>query len=290
VEQRIELFDREEEKFRRLLEILREWYQEEGRKIIIFVENQRTCSTLFQELLGADYPCCLLHGGIDQKDRANTLEDFKREDSSLSILVATSLIARGLDVKNLELVINYDVPNHMEDYVHRVGRTGRAGETGTAYTFILRSQERYCPDILEAVMSSGKTAPQELIEIAERYEEERKAKKLRKRSGFIGSGYKFTENEATAKINERKLLIKFHSGAGGEDDDDDDDDNDDEDTALSSLQSAEEAAMKSAQEQARSVVEAAVAAANVGNGVSAPPLTAPSSSSSSSLYNAVTAT
>lgn len=65
----------------------------------------------------AGYPCLSLHGGKDQSDRESTIADFK--SSVCNILVATSVAARGLDVKELVLVVNYDVPNHHEDYVHR---------------------------------------------------------------------------------------------------------------------------------------------------------------------------
>ena len=68
------------------------------------------------------YPCLSLHGGKDQLDRESTIKDFKTDVCNL--LVATSVAARGLDVKDLKLVVNYVVPNHHEDYVHRVGRTG----------------------------------------------------------------------------------------------------------------------------------------------------------------------
>ena len=68
------------------------------------------------------YPCLSLHGGKDQLDRESTIKDFKTDVCNL--LVATSVAARGLDVKDLKLVVNYIVPNHHEDYVHRVGRTG----------------------------------------------------------------------------------------------------------------------------------------------------------------------
>ena len=73
-------------------------------------------------------------GGKDQVDRDYTIDDFKRKVRT--VMVATSVAGRGLDVKDLVLVINYHCPNHMEDYVHRVGRTGRAGRKGTSYTFI----------------------------------------------------------------------------------------------------------------------------------------------------------
>ncbi len=68
------------------------------------------------------YPCLSLHGGKDQSDRESTINDFKTDVCSL--LVATGVAARGLDVKELVLVVNYDTPNHHEEYVHRVGRTG----------------------------------------------------------------------------------------------------------------------------------------------------------------------
>ncbi len=73
-------------------------------------------------LLQVGYPCLSLHGAKDQSDRESTINDFKSGVSN--VLVATSIAARGLDVKDLVLVVNYEVPNHHEDYVHRVGRTG----------------------------------------------------------------------------------------------------------------------------------------------------------------------
>ena len=72
--------------------------------------------------LQVGYPCLSLHGAKDQSDRESTINDFKTGVSN--VLVATSIAARGLDVKDLVLVVNYETPNHHEDYVHRVGRTG----------------------------------------------------------------------------------------------------------------------------------------------------------------------
>lgn len=69
--------------------------------------------------------CCSAHTGIDQYDRDSIINDFK--NGACRLLVATSVAARGLDVKQLILVVNYNCPNHYEDYVHRAGRTGRAG-------------------------------------------------------------------------------------------------------------------------------------------------------------------
>lgn len=114
IEQYVEIRP-EADRFLRLLEVLGEWY-EKG-KIIIFVQSQDKCDTLFRDLLKSGYPCLSLHGGKDQSDRECTIGDFK--GAVCNILVATSVAARGLDVRDLVLVVNYDVPNHHEDYVHR---------------------------------------------------------------------------------------------------------------------------------------------------------------------------
>lgn len=140
IEQCIEIRP-EEERFLRLLELLGEWY-EQG-KIIVFVHTQENCDTLFRDLLRSGYPCLSLHGGKEQTDRECTIADFKSD--VCNILVATSVAARGLDVKELRLVVNYDVPNHHEDYVHRVGRTGRAGQKARSPTPALSTFCASCP-------------------------------------------------------------------------------------------------------------------------------------------------
>ena len=86
------------------------------------IDNCHSLLTLLHALQ-VGYPCLSLHGAKDQSDRESTINDFKTGVSN--VLVATSIAARGLDVKDLVLVVNYEVPNHHEDYVHRVGRTGK---------------------------------------------------------------------------------------------------------------------------------------------------------------------
>ena len=120
VEQHVVVLE-DDQKFLKLLELLG-IYQEQG-SIIVFVDKQENADTLLKDLLKAGYPCLSLHGGVDQYDRDSTITDFKSGRAKL--LVATSVAARGLDVKHLILVVNYDCPNHYEDYVHRCGRTGR---------------------------------------------------------------------------------------------------------------------------------------------------------------------
>merc|ERR1719228_429052 len=114
-----------------------------------------------------------LHGGIDQYDRDSTITDFKK--GKLKILVATSVAARGLDVKELVLVVNYDCPNHYEDYVHRCGRTGRAGNKGYAHTFLNADQGRYAGHLIQALELSSTPVPAQLKLIWEEYVTARKA-------------------------------------------------------------------------------------------------------------------
>jgi ATP-dependent RNA helicase DDX46/PRP5 len=145
-------------KFRKLLELLGH-FQEQG-SVLVFVEKQDAADILLKELIRHGYPCLSLHGGMDQFDRDSTISDFKNAVTKL--LIATSVAARGLDIRHLILVVNYDCPNHYEDYVHRCGRTGRAGNKGYAYTFLTPEQERYSVDIVRALELSGTPVPPEL--------------------------------------------------------------------------------------------------------------------------------
>ncbi|KAG2501579.1 hypothetical protein HYH03_000084 [Edaphochlamys debaryana] len=206
----------EKERFHRLLEILGEWY-DKG-KILIFVDKQESCDNLFRDLLRYGYPCLSLHGGKDQSDRESTIADFK--GAVCNILVATSIAARGLDVKDLVLVINYDVPNHHEDYVHRVGRTGRAGASGTAITFIGPDEERYAPDLVKALRESGAGVPQDLQTLAEGFHTKHKAGLVKAHgSGYGGSGFKFdTGEEERFRVDKKAKAKAMGLEVEGEDD------------------------------------------------------------------------
>lgn len=215
----------EEDRFLRLLEVLGEWY-EKG-KLLIFVSSQDRCDTLFRDLLRAGYPCLSLHGGKDQSDRESTIADFKA--NVCNILVATSVAARGLDVKDLVLVVNYDVPNHHEDYVHRVGRTGRAGAKGTAITFIGPDEAQYSPDLVKALKESGAPIPQDLQAMAEEFLKSCKEGKAQLHSsGFGGTGFKFDASEDNAIKAYKKSLVKDMLKAQGEEVESESDGDDDE--------------------------------------------------------------
>jgi len=191
----------EEDRFLRMLELLGEWY--ERGKVIIFVASQDKCDTIFRDLLKSGYPCLSLHGGKEQSDRQSTISDFKSD--VCNVLIATSIAARGLDVKELRLVINYDAPNHLEDYVHRVGRTGRAGNKGTAVTFISEDEEKFAPDLVKALKDSKQPIPNDLQAMADNFMRKRKEGIVGvASSGFGGSGFKFSKEETDAMRKSRR--------------------------------------------------------------------------------------
>merc|ERR1719295_1739348 len=156
----------EDGKFLKLLEVVGNYIHLGSG--LVFVDKQEHADGLLKDLMNAGYSSCAsLHGGIDQYDRDSTIVDFK--NGKTQILVATSVCARGLDVKKLVLVVNYDCPNHYEDYVHRVGRTGRAGNEGFAFTFITKEQGKLARDIITAFQTSETLVPQPLQTLWDEY-------------------------------------------------------------------------------------------------------------------------
>ncbi|KAK4128388.1 P-loop containing nucleoside triphosphate hydrolase protein [Parathielavia appendiculata] len=239
ITQVVEVID-ENKKFVRLLELLGELYADDDDvRALIFVERQEKADDLLRELLRRGYGCMSIHGGKDQEDRNSTISDFKK--GVCPIMIATSVAARGLDVKQLKLVINYDAPNHLEDYVHRAGRTGRAGNTGTAVTFITEEQENCAPGIAKALEQSGQPVPERLNEMRKSWKEKVKAGKAKDASGFGGKGLERLDKEReAARMRERKT----HKAEG-------------EDEDFKEEETAEDAAKK---DKAKSAIEAAASA------------------------------
>jgi superfamily II DNA/RNA helicase len=132
--------------------------QEEVRTAIIFCNRKTTVRELNKSLREHGFSSGEIHGDMDQPARVAELERFKKGD--VNILVASDVAARGLDVKGVSHVFNYDAPWHPDDYVHRIGRTGRGGATGVAYTFV-------GPDDAENIDNIEKLTGQKIARIAE---------------------------------------------------------------------------------------------------------------------------
>ncbi|KAF2745412.1 P-loop containing nucleoside triphosphate hydrolase protein [Sporormia fimetaria CBS 119925] len=183
---------------------------------LIFVERQETAEDMLQRCMKRGYPCNAIHGGKDQTDRTDAINDFR--NGHISLLIATSVAARGLDVPQLKLVINYDCPTHLEDYVHRCGRTGRAGNTGTAITLIEDpGQERFAVHVAKALKQSGQEVPPELQKMADVFFE--KVKNGTEKYFGGGFGGKGLDKLDAARNQERKREKRALKGDFGDESD-----------------------------------------------------------------------
>jgi superfamily II DNA/RNA helicase len=126
---------------------------------LIFCNRKREVASLRRQMERVGFSVRDIHGDLDQAQRTAALDAFKRGE--IAYLVATDVAARGLDIAMLPCVINYDVPTHADDYVHRIGRTGRAGQEGRAFTLVLPDERRYVDAIAKL---TGKEIPR--LEIA----------------------------------------------------------------------------------------------------------------------------
>ncbi len=118
----------------------RNWYQ-----VLVFTRTKHGANKLVEQLGKADISALAIHGNKSQAARTRALSEFK--DGSLQVLVATDIAARGIDIDQLPHVVNYDLPNVSEDYVHRIGRTGRAGSTGEAVSLVCVDEHSLLRDI-----------------------------------------------------------------------------------------------------------------------------------------------
>lgn len=128
------------------------------KSILIFCSKKHNVKQLTMELKRSRFNVKEIHSDLEQQDREQVLLDFKSR--RLQILVATDILSRGIDIDNIDLVINYDVPNDGEDYIHRIGRTARAETDGVAYTFISEKEQNKFATIEELL---GKPVEKESI-------------------------------------------------------------------------------------------------------------------------------
>lgn len=136
----------EVEKFTLLKKVI---YIEKSDRCIVFCNTRDKVEILFEKLNHEGYFCGSLHGGLQQRDRLNTIQQFKHGE--FHFLIATDVAARGLHIEKLSLVVNYDLPLDNENYVHRIGRTGRAGNIGTAITLVTPNEMKILHAIEEYI-------------------------------------------------------------------------------------------------------------------------------------------
>jgi len=182
--------------------------KEPKNRILIFTATKASCSHLVDILKAEGIRCLELHGDKTQNYRDKSLKYFK--DGMVNVLIATDLASRGLDIKNIDLVINFDMPRNIEDYIHRIGRTGRAGNKGRAISFFTNSDVDLTKDLINVLNLSKQEVPEQLKDIKYNLlEESRKKHDManRKNMGQMRSGRRdsygggYTNNNQQSRYN-----------------------------------------------------------------------------------------
>jgi len=168
---------------------------------IIFCNTKQKVDEVCNELANLKYTCEKIHGGMEQRDRLRVMNDFKK--GYFRYLVATDVAARGIDIDNITLIINYDIPQDGESYVHRIGRTGRKSNLGKAVTFVTQNENKFINDIHQYI---GKE-----ILLKERPEKETVINSKQEFVEKINTKPQIKETKG-AELN--KEIMKLHINAG----------------------------------------------------------------------------
>lgn len=130
-------------------------------RILVFALYKKEADRLERIVRQWGYEVGSIHGNKSQEARSKSLNSFK--DGSCPLLIATDVASRGLDIPNVEVVLNYTFPLTIEDYVHRIGRTGRAGKNGLAHTFFQPTDKSHAGELQQVILQAGQNVPQELM-------------------------------------------------------------------------------------------------------------------------------
>uniref|UniRef100_A0A8D3EFN2 RNA helicase n=1 Tax=Scophthalmus maximus TaxID=52904 RepID=A0A8D3EFN2_SCOMX len=155
----------ENEKDHKLIQLMEEIMAEKGNKTIIFVETKKRCDELTRRMRRDGWPAMCIHGDKSQPERDWVLTEFR--SGKAPILIATDVASRGLDVEDIKFVINYDYPNSSEDYVHRIGRTARSTNKGTAYTFFTPGNLRQARDLVRVLEEARQAINPKLLQLVD---------------------------------------------------------------------------------------------------------------------------
>ncbi|KFK37476.1 hypothetical protein AALP_AA4G262200 [Arabis alpina] len=133
--------------------------------VLVFASQKAMVDEIEAQLTRKNFKVAALHGDKDQASRMETLQKFK--SGIYHVLIATDVAARGLDIKSLKTVVNYDIAKEMDMHVHRIGRTGRAGDKdGVAYTLITQREARFAGELVNSLVAAGQNVPPELMDLA----------------------------------------------------------------------------------------------------------------------------
>ncbi|CAL4067256.1 unnamed protein product [Meganyctiphanes norvegica] len=149
----------------KLIQLLTEMSQNVLQKTMIFIETKRKVDETTSTLRRNGWPAKCIHGDKSQQERDWVLKEFR--SGRTPIMVATDVAARGLDVDDVKFVINYDYPNSSEDYVHRIGRTGRAENKGTSYTFFTAKNGKQARDLIDVLKEANQVINPKLYDLME---------------------------------------------------------------------------------------------------------------------------
>eukprot|EP00727_Mastigamoeba_balamuthi_P003529 m51a1_g13173 putative atp-dependent rna helicase dbp2 (939) ;mRNA; r:85062-89719 len=157
----------------------------DGGKTIVFTETKRGADDVTNALRRAGFPALSIHGDKTQGERDHALEEFRR--GRCRLLIATDVAARGLDIKDIKYVVNYDFPREIESYIHRIGRTGRAGEQGTAYSFFTPANIKLSRELVEILEEAGQDVNPDLYRVSN-MDPGRRGQRRGARGGYGGGG------------------------------------------------------------------------------------------------------
>ena len=171
-------------------------HTEKWHQALVFSRTKRGCEKIAKQLNAAGIQTTTIHGDKSQAARMKALREFKEKD--VRVLVATDVAARGIDISNLPYVVNFDMPTYPNDYIHRIGRTGRAGKEGTAVSFMSIDEKKFLRGIEDLLKSKIEQKTEDGFKPITKPSNESKARNFRRKKSSFSKG----------KLN-KKMKVKF---------------------------------------------------------------------------------
>jgi len=168
-------------KDQKLEQLLRQYHKSRTNRVLVFALYKKEASRVELFLQRRGWNAQSIHSDKSQAERTRALERFK--DGSIPLLVATDVASRGLDIPDVEYVINYTFPLTIEDYVHRIGRTGRAGKEGVSHTFFTLFDKGRAAELVKVLRDADQKIPDDLLKLSS-------AGTKKKEHGLYGSHFK----------------------------------------------------------------------------------------------------